>query len=623
MKPAALMASMSVRREVEIFERALELPPPERPAYVQDACGDDRELAADVLRLLAAHEAPDSLLDGVVALDEESDLPEGTVIGGKYRLGKKLGEGGFGVVYSAEQFQPVRRSVALKILKAGRDSRQVLSRLGQERQALAMMDHPGMARFLDGGTTDQSRPYFVMELVKGIPITDYCQSASLALQDRLELFLKLCQAVHHAHQKGVIHRDLKPSNVLVARSENEAVVKVIDFGVAKAIREPLIDNPVSTMVGQLVGTWEYMSPEQAVLKQLEVDSRTDVYSLGVMLYELLTGVTPLDGARLRSAALDETLRMIREEQPSPPSTHLGLGETIPNETTKPTRPVRDARRARRLLREQLDWIVLKALEKDRQRRYQNVNELAEDIRGCLRGEPISARPPSWPRRWARWLRGHRTALQVGSYFVVLAAGFAGSWMLVSGGSMLRSGTIRADCEDAGPDGTIVTSVLVGDIRITIEPSNGKLMTARTYDVGGAYQAFSRGEPISLPNAPAPPARVSGKRFISTVVVGNFDLKVAAPIRFRFSRPVCRFGFTTLDLMEAGIESAESITLTAFDAEGQVLATHRRVGPQGEDGLALVWSVASDQANIDHVVLESTLTKRTGYGIDDFVVGIEP
>ncbi|NQT15982.1 MAG: serine/threonine protein kinase, partial [Planctomycetes bacterium] len=292
----------------------------ERAAYLDEACGGDVELRRRVEQLL---EAADSSLKGEtpgLAETERCPVAEGPgVVIGPYKLLQQLGEGGMGVVYMAEQTKPVERRVALKIIKPGMDSRQVIARFEAERQALAMMDHPNIARVHDAGTTESGRPYFVMELVKGISITKYCDQQRLTPKERLELFATVCQAVQHAHQKGIIHRDLKPSNVLIAQYDGRPVPKVIDFGLVKATSQKLTEKTVFTQYGQIVGTLEYMSPEQAELNQLDVDTRSDIYSLGVLLYELLTGNTPFDGQRLRSAAFDEMMRIIREEEPPKPS----------------------------------------------------------------------------------------------------------------------------------------------------------------------------------------------------------------------------------------------------------------------------------------------------------------
>ena len=340
----------------------------------------------------------------------------GTMIG-RYKLLEKIGEGGFGVVYMAEQVEPVQRKVALKIIKAGMDTREVIARFEAERQAIALMDHPNIARALDAGATAAGRPYFVMELVRGIPITEYCDQSNLPTRERLQLFMKVCQAVQHAHQKGVIHRDLKPSNVLVTEHDGEPVPKVIDFGVAKALGQRLTAKTLFTAFNHMIGTPAYMSPEQAALSGLDIDTRADIYSLGVLLYELLTGVTPFDSETLRKAAIDEIRRMIRETEPLQPSTQLqNLGEKLTDVAKhRGTLPAALSR----LIRGDLDWIVMKTLEKDRQRRYETANGLAMDIRRHLDDEPIVACPPSKLYRFQKLV--HRNQLAFTAAGAVTAA----------------------------------------------------------------------------------------------------------------------------------------------------------------------------------------------------------
>ena len=318
----------------------------ERAAFLQRACGDNDQLREEIESLLDAHGDPPDVLKKMDNVQATIDRPvteqPGTIIG-PYKLLQQIGEGGMGVVYMAEQTEPVRRKVALKIIKPGMDSKQVIARFEAEEQALALMDHPNIAKVLDAGTTDRGRPYFVMELVKGQPITEYCDQHRLTPRERLELFLPVCQAIQHAHQKGIIHRDIKPSNILVAEYDEQAVPKVIDFGVAKAVNQPLTEKTMFTALGQIVGTLEYMSPEQAKVNQLDIDTRTDVYALGVVLYELLTGTTPFDKQRLRSAAWDEMLRIIREEEPPKPSTRLSDSQTVgPLDLRRPPHRIRQA-----------------------------------------------------------------------------------------------------------------------------------------------------------------------------------------------------------------------------------------------------------------------------------------
>jgi WD40 repeat protein len=344
---------------------------------------------------------------------------------GPYKLVQPIGEGGMGTVYMAEQTRPVKRLVALKLIKAGLDSRQVLARFEAERQALALMDHPNIAKVLDAGATEQGRPYFVMELVKGLPITQFCDERRLTPRERLELAIPVCQAVQHAHQKGVIHRDLKPSNVLVALYDDRPVPKVIDFGIAKATGPRLTEQTLYTEFGSVVGTLEYMSPEQAQLNQLDIDTRSDIYSLGVLLYELLTGTTPLQRTRLKEAAFLEMLRVIREEEPPRPSTRLGTTEELPSIAAR--RNI-EPRRLSGLVRGELDWIVMKALEKDRNRRYETASGLAADLRRYLDEEPVQAGPPSAAYRFRKFARRNKVKLAmatvVATALVLVAVGLA-------------------------------------------------------------------------------------------------------------------------------------------------------------------------------------------------------
>ncbi|MEO0483161.1 MAG: serine/threonine-protein kinase, partial [Planctomycetota bacterium] len=339
---------------------------------------------------------------------------------GRYRILEPLGEGGFGVVYRAEQAEPVRRQVALKVIKPGMDSKAVVSRFEAERQALALMDHPCVAKIYDGGVTDEGRPYFAMELVKGEPITTHCDRQRLGVRARIELFIRVCEAIQHAHHKGVVHRDLKPSNILVEYESGKATPKVIDFGVAKALHQRLTEATIFTGQGQMIGTPEYMSPEQAEMSGADIDTRSDVYSLGVLLYELLTGVRPFDSESLRQAALAEIQRIIREVDPPKPSTRLSTAAEAESVAASRNTEVRSLSG---VLRRDLDWVCMKCLEKDRERRYDTANALAEDLRRFLSDEPVAAGPPSASYRLRKFVRRNRSGvLATGAVVAVAVTG---------------------------------------------------------------------------------------------------------------------------------------------------------------------------------------------------------
>jgi WD40 repeat protein/serine/threonine protein kinase len=404
-----------------------------RAAYLDQFCGTDSHLRERVDALLLVHEHEEDFLKSnpdASSTVEHARITEGpgTKIG-RYKLLQKIGEGGFGVVYMAEQEEPVHRRVALKIIKPGMDSGQVIARFEAERQALAMMDHPNIAKVLDAGTTQSGRPYFVMELVHGIPITKYCDDNCLSPRERLALFIPVCHAIQHAHQKGIIHRDVKPSNVLVCLYDGDPVPKVIDFGVAKAIQQKLTKKTMFTQFGQVIGTLEYMSPEQAEMNQLDIDTRSDVYSLGTVLYELLTGTTPFEPKRLRTVAFDEMLRIIREEDPPRPSLRLSTTEKLASiSAQRQTEPARLSR----LVRGELDWIVMKALEKQRSRRYESASGLAKDIERYLADQPVEARAPSASYKLRKFLRRNKAPVLVatGVAALLVAGSVISTWLAI-------------------------------------------------------------------------------------------------------------------------------------------------------------------------------------------------
>jgi len=459
----------------ELFMAVLDVPSADRVRFLAEQCVNDPARLGRVAKLLAAHEAAGSFLEQPLDSGPTADFPPsplagegvrsesatanfpgkderiGSTLAGKYKLIEEIGEGGMGSVFMAQQTEPVKRAVAVKVIKAGMDSKAVLARFEVERQALAMMDHPNIARVLDAGTTDGGRPYFVMELVKGTPITEFCDERKLTPRQRLELFVPVCQAIQHAHQKGVIHRDIKPSNVLVAMYDDKPVPKVIDFGVAKATGQSLTDKTLMTGFGAVVGTPEYMSPEQANLNNLDIDTRSDVYSLGVLLYELLTGSTPVDRKSLGKAALLEILRIVREVEAPRPSAKLSTIDTLAavaaNRGTEPTK-------LSKLMKGELDWLVLKALEKDRARRYESANGLARDIQRYLADEVVEARPPSTGYRMKKFVRRHKGQVIAASLLLVaLLAGVIGtSWGLVEARRQERVAVAAREAEAERADG---------------------------------------------------------------------------------------------------------------------------------------------------------------------------
>src|SRR6266436_1907711 len=394
-----------------IFDAAIELPPERRAAYVLAACAGEDLVRQRVEALLRAHDSAGSFMDslavaprGKTVVVKPSEQPGDRI--GRYKLLQQIGEGGCGVVYMADQEEPVRRRVALKVIKLGMDTKQVIARFEAERQALAMMDHPHIAKVLDAGTTETGRPYFVMELVRGIKITDYCDQNNLPATQRLELFVPVCKAIQHAHQKGIIHRDIKPSNILVTLHDGVPVPKVIDFGIAKAIDQPLTEKTLFTRFEQFMGTPAYMSPEQAEMSGLDIDTRSDIYSLGVLLYELLTGKTPFDSAELVKSGVDAMRKTIREQEPVRPSTKVATLQGEERTTTAKRRST-DSSKLMHQLQGDLDWIVMKCLEKDRTRRYETANGLALDVQRYLDDEPVRARPPSKVYRFRKLVRRNK------------------------------------------------------------------------------------------------------------------------------------------------------------------------------------------------------------------------
>ena len=600
--------SEAFERELAVFSAARRLPTAERAAYLDQTCDGDASLRQRVEELLRVNEEAEGFLkepapgarrpEGAPAASTlvPSVAAPGEKAGdriGHYKLLQQIGEGGCGVVYMAKQEEPVRRRVALKVIKLGMDTKQVIARFEAERQALAMMDHANIAKVLDAGTTETGRPYFVMELVRGIKMTDYCDEHNLSTKERLELFMQVCHAVQHAHQKGIIHRDLKPSNILVASDDGMPVPKVIDFGIAKATQGRLTDQTLFTAFEQFIGSPAYMSPEQAELTMQDVDTRTDIYSLGVLLYELLTGKTPLDQKKLLSVSLDEMRRTIREKEPPRPSTRVNTMLEGELTTTAKHRHI-DAPKLVHLLRGDLDWIAMKALEKDRTRRYETANGLAMDVQRYLADEPVVARPPSKLYRFQKLARRNKVAFAAGtSVFVALVAGLAVSTWFFLGEKAARQRAVAAEqqqtrslhrAEASEKQARAITRFLTEDLLFQATPEQNareKKITMEEVLEGATRRLDQSAEVAQEPEVEA----------TLRLAVGTTHLRLSNPteaernLRRAFTLRRSALGPQHLDTLAAEHKLAEFLIVRAkkyADAEPLILETwqgeQRLLGP---------------------------------------------
>jgi tRNA A-37 threonylcarbamoyl transferase component Bud32/tetratricopeptide (TPR) repeat protein len=518
------MSSPQNREEV-LFALMLEKPAAKRAAFLDAMCDGDDALRQRLEARLTAHEVPDEKTSAVAKtiklnIPEAPDEAVGQTLG-RYKLLEKVGEGGCGVVYVAEQSVPVRRRVALKVIKLGMDTKAVVARFEAERQALAMMDHPNIAKVLDAGTTETGRPYFIMELVRGIRITDYCDQANLTTEERIDLFIKICQAIQHAHQKGIIHRDIKPSNILVTLHDGVPVPKVIDFGIAKAIEGRLTDSTVYTQLHQFIGTPAYMSPEQAEMSGLDVDTRSDIYSLGVLLYELLAGSTPFDANELVASGIDAMRKIIREKEPVRPSTRFATleGDAL---TTTAKRRSADTAKLMHQLKGDLDWIVMKCLEKDRSRRYETANGLAADLKRHLNNEPIVARPPSAAYKFQKAFRRNKVVFT--ACVVVAAALFFG--IFFSTWQAVRAKRAEAMALQSRSDAEKLSNFMLDDFYTQLEPTGQYEAVAALAKRAVAYYD---GLPASLRTSDTERNRAMALARLALVTSRQVDSQAALPM----------------------------------------------------------------------------------------------
>lgn len=586
-----------VDRIDEIFWEAAQLAvAEERAAFLARVCGDNRKLSRRVEKLLQVQPKAAEFLERPYAgpartgaLPEVAETPRSVI--GPYKLLEQIGEGGMGLVFVADQEHPVRRRVALKVVKPGMDTRQVLARFEAERQALALMDHPNIAKVLDAGVTESGRPYFVMELVRGVPITDYCDQARLTPRQRLELFLPVCRAIQHAHQKGIIHRDIKPSNLLVTLYDSHPVPKVIDFGIAKAVGSAFADHSVYTGFAQLVGTPMYMSPEQAEMTAQDVDTRADVYALGVVLYELLTGSTPFDGEALRQAGFDEMRRIIREDEPAKPSHRVTTMSAEKQSTVSGQRGV-DGRQLSRQLQGGLDWVVMTCLEKDRTRRYESAGALAADIERFLRDEPVTACPPSTSYRLRTFTRRNRRALA--TVGVITAALVAATTVSVWQAVKARDAQNQAEAErDLAT--TAQRETAAAEERATTEAA-----------IARAVSEFLQSDLLLQVNSLAP-------RSDEVVVAPNLTVKEA------LDRAAARIGnrFRDQPLVEAAIRTAignayrslRADQLAVGHLERAVTLRREQLGPDHPDSLASMDSLADAYSRVSQHLGAITLRQQ--------------
>jgi serine/threonine protein kinase/tetratricopeptide (TPR) repeat protein len=610
--------------EETIFHLASQKAGAERTAFLDQTCEGNVDLRRRVEALLEAHEDPRGFMQSpAVSVGELASAHAegpGTQVG-RYKLLQQIGEGGMGIVYMAEQTEPVQRKVALKIIKVGMDSRQVIGRFEAERQALALMDHPNIARVLDAGTTESGRPFFVMELVKGIPITDYCDKHRASPKERLELFIAVCQAVQHAHQKGIIHRDLKPSNVLVAQYDGKPLPKVIDFGVAKATGPKLTDRTLFTEFGAIVGTVEYMSPEEAGLDQLDIDTRSDIYSLGVLLYELLTGTTPLERKRIKEAALLELLRLVREEEPPRPSTRLSRLEQAP--TVSANRGLEPAMLTR-LIRGELDWIVMKALEKDRARRYETASALAQDVQRHLHDEPVLARPVTGRYRLLKFIRRHRVGTAAGMA-VVLALLIGGTVATVSMFRVLKASKAEAqqkiEAENARAEAEAVNRFMV-EMFQAADPaeSRGERVLARDV-LERAARRLDQGSLQSQPKTEAAVRSTLGSTYLELGMYPAAEAQYRKALEIRRKHlgeehrdvAVSLTALAFLLFKKGDLNGAEALNRQALQMQRKLLGDQNPDGAATLNNLGLVLLDRGDWAGAEPLFRESLLIRRKTFG----------